>query len=693
MFNFKETSALKKSNKQEVNVTVCYYHIEENKDRYVLFFYDPTEKAPIYKWVYYLMDNNFKDFKKKYQDLIKEKNFSPNKTTTLCMCNQSTKINTIKLPKKLKYTLNYKKFISGDLADKLGDDYKKSYLVDNQVDGVLEAKAEKVEKHNQSIAKRRMAKVQKYRDKISQEEIEYNFDEPKTPNSKFRKLLFVFIGLTIVMVGLAIAFILYCNLQKPIKSITLGFHGLFLLYVLTVVLMQVIRKKKGIKYNKRAKRRLTYKNALDIYYAAASAVFLYFSEFIAYFLLKEKNLGILRDIYGIFIFSYLISIIVIEHIKRKKLSKLCTEMKRIHIFGPKMIIYNEGDEFKDPETIDKSLKDINEDEEKLFNMSNTKRKVVKNKKAASVIAYRQLLVPRDSYKAAAKICSMLNLKITNLRTLPSLIASFHRKYSKGVNEVVVYNEAGFTLLVGFVNDTIVESLFFEPSGKQKNKEGEHIGFHLSSFKNIFSSLLYTCQGQTNKMERVVYISNSEKNISDFKGENLFGLPYEIVGDTDIVFGETVKKAKQMTALMNAFTLVETVVAMAIFSIIVSMVATLMVSISNFNLKAQQTTKAAIYINNVREALNTDINNIKQIAVVEEFTDGVKGKYYLNSDFEVFKASAKQVNQTYMVQYSMSVNEYTEVSQPYTDYVFTILKVMKIGSTDSFVNATRIEVVK
>ena len=113
------------------------------------------------------------------------------------------------------------------------------------------------------------------------------------------------------------------------------------------------------------------------------------------------------------------------------------------------------------------------------------------------------------------------------------------------------------------------------------------------------------------MERVVYISNSEKNISDFKSENLFGLPYEIVGDTDIVFGETVKKAKQMTALMNAFTLVETVVAMAIFSIIVSMVATLMVSISNFNLKAQQTTKAAIYINNVREALNTDIDNIKE----------------------------------------------------------------------------------
>ena len=107
MFEFLKMN-IGKSDKQEVDVTICYYHLDENKDRYVFYFYDPTEKSPIYKWAYYLIDENYKDLRKNFNAVLKEKNYKPNKNVRLCMCNKTTKINTLRLPKTLKYSMNYK---------------------------------------------------------------------------------------------------------------------------------------------------------------------------------------------------------------------------------------------------------------------------------------------------------------------------------------------------------------------------------------------------------------------------------------------------------------------------------------------------------------------------------------------------------------------------------------------------------
>ena len=64
--DFKKTRSLKNSNLREVDVTLAYYPLAEDKVRCVFFFYDPTERSPIHKWAYYLLNGDIKDLRKKY---------------------------------------------------------------------------------------------------------------------------------------------------------------------------------------------------------------------------------------------------------------------------------------------------------------------------------------------------------------------------------------------------------------------------------------------------------------------------------------------------------------------------------------------------------------------------------------------------------------------------------------------------
>ena len=327
-------------------------------------------------------------------------------------------------------------------------------------------------------------------------------------------------------------------------------------------------------------------------------------------------------------------------------------------------------------------------------MSKSKVKITKSKKKKSAITYRQLLVPKDAYKSATKMLSNLGLSVKTLRTLPSLIASFHRKYSKGVNEIVAYNEAGFTFLIGFVNDEIVDCMFIDGSERTKLADGVTIDFHLSTFRNVFSSLLWACQRETSNMDRVVYISNTEKNIMAFKKENLYGLPYEIVPTTDIIFGESARRVKAM-ALFRAFTLVETVVALAVFSITASIIATLTLSINRFNRNIADTANAVIYVNNVCEVLNGDPSDetIKAITTYDiPSEDGeISGAYYVNSGFSVFAPSTKSTgNSAYFVSFTLV----KEVLSPnYKHITFTINKITRINEKREAVSNAKIEVAR
>ena len=421
---------------------------------------------------------------------------------------------------------------------------------------------------------------------------------------------------------------------------------------------------------------------MDAYYVIASTIFFYGSLVLAYFLFLNKLPEIYRNLYGIFVFLYVLSIAICERIKRKNLSKLCVPIEH-KPREKKLKVYHVEQDEDDEELFEDSM-----NENKLFNMSRTKVKIKKSKKAKSVTTYRQLLVPKDAYKSATKVFSALHFNVKSLRTLPSLIASFHRKYSKGVNEIVAYNEAGFTLLVGFVNDQIVDCMFIEGKEKTRVGEGNTVGLHLSSFRNVFSSLLWACQSETSSMDRVVYISNTPKNIDAFKKENLFGLPYEVVPTTDIIFGESARKVKSM-ALLKAFTLVETAVAIFVFAITSSLVATLALSINTFNRFLNDSAKANVYVNNITEVLNGDqSDSTMQLVFAHEFTDGTRGSYYVDGDFSVFNAKSTRKDMTYKVDYKMDVKTFVTT---HTQYVLTISKITRIDKERALISPTVIEV--
>ena len=688
MFGLSLVSELKKSDKQEVDVTICYYHLEDNKDRYVFFFYDPSQKSPIYKWAYYLIDENYKDLRKQFNEVIKEKNFRPNRLANICMCNKSTKINTLKLPKTLKYSFNYKSIITEDLKDKMGSDVKSKYYIDNQVEGAAEKKAEQFEKKVLAEAGRRKAKVQKYKNKIAQEEYEYKYEREHKESLKYSFLKFYIAG-GVLSGGLILAGILLHQIGMLFNFIYIPFISIIGLYLLLIPLFIIITKKKFPKTEEvQEKKRITYKNLMDLYYIVSTTIFFYGSELLAYFLYLDKISEILKNIYGIFIFLYILSIAICERIKRKNLSKLCQPVER-KPREKRIKVYQVEEDEDDEELFESGM-----NENKLFNMSHSKVKITKSKKSRSVVVYRQLLVPKEAYKAVSKTASSLHFGIKSLRTLPSLIASFHRKYSKGVNEIVAYNEANFTLLVGFVNDQIIDCMFIDGAPKAKNEEGFQVGLHLSSFRNVFSSMLWECQRETSTMDRVVYISNTPKNITAFKKENLFGLPYELVHSTDIIFGESARKVKSLALLKSGFTLIETVVAIAVFAITSAMVASLALGINRFNRNQNDTSKANVYINNLCEVLNYDQSDDTTFKLFyHSFENNYSGHYFINSNFGVYEASNKTVNNTYRVDYKMDLLSFNVGEVEHYHYTLTIKKISRIGEQRNIVPSTKIEVVR
>ena len=693
-----------KSDKKEVDVTVCYYHLDENKDRYVFYFYDPTEKSPIYKWAYYLIDENYKDLRKHFNEVLKEKNYKPNKYARLCMCNRTTKINTLKLPKTLKYSMNYKSIINDDLKEKMGSDVKSKYFIDNKIEGLEEKKAEQVEKRVLTEARRRQHRVDRYKAKIAHDEFEYKYERDLQKLPLGSRLVRLCIGLGLFVVGVILATVLLSKLNLFKQYTLIPCIVISVLYALLVGFTIVYNfRKKRLVEDLPERKRITYKNLMDGYYALSTAILLYGSEVFAYFLYLDKIPEIFRNLYGIFAFLYILSILICERIKRKNLSKLDMPVER-KTREKKVKVYHVEQDEDDEELFEDSM-----NENKLFNMSKTKVKIKKSKKARSIITYRQLLVPKDAYKSASRTLSCLHLQIKSLRTLPSLIASFHRRYSRGVNEIVAYNEAGFTLLVGFVNEQIVDCMFIEGKEKAKVGEGTSVGLHLSSFRNVFSSLLWACQSETNAMDRVVYISNTPKNIDSFKKENLFGLPYEVVPTTDIIFGESARKVKSM-ALLKAFTIVETAVAIFVFSVTASMVATLALGINRFNRNLNDSAKANAYVNNICQVLNAadnhdmneTIHNITQYYYKSETDSDVQvftlsnKSYKINGNFEVFKPSLNVALMTYQVYFDLSVTPFPKEGstvQQYTKYTFTIKRIHRIGEQRNIVSNAKIEVFK
>lgn len=676
---------LTKEEGDEVDVTVCYYHLESHKDRYVFFFYDPTEKSPIYKWSYYLINEDYKDMKKKYKEMLKEKNFSPNKDVRLCMCNQTTKINTIKIPKNLKYTMKYKSIIMDDLREKMGSDVKTEYFIDNKIEGEEEKLADTKEKKVLAINSKRKARVDKRKKKRADAEFEYKFEREKENRKKVRGFDLYYIGGPMLMAGFIIAFVLLGKLGFKQPYIVYPFYVIEALLFGWLVFRIVFGIRSRIKnVEEKHKWHITYKEIMDICYIVIGGPFLYGTLFFLYYLYLDQVPELMWNIYGPAAFVFALAIAICERVKRLYLSKLCEEVHRKP--REEMIVYQEQDE-DDEELFEGSM-----NENKLFNMSKSKVKIKKSKKKRGSLTYRQLLVPRDSYKAATKMLSNLGLSIRTLRTLPSLIASFHRRYSKGVNEIVVYNEAGFTFLIGFVNDEIIDCRFIQGTVKSKLEDGRTVDFHLSSFKNVFSSILWACQRETANMDRVVYISNTEKNIMEFKKENLYGLPYEVVPSTDIIFGESARRVKAM-ALFRAFTLVETVVALAVFAITVSMVATLTLAINRFNRNIADTSKANVYLSNICEVINGDPTN-ETLSAITAYTisgDDVNesGSYYLNSGFSVFEPSKSPGNLAYKVDFTLEKDKETS----YTIVLFTINKITRVNEKKELISNVKIEVAR
>lgn len=677
-----------KLGKQEVNVTVCYYLLENDTERYVFYFYDPMYREPINKWIYYLENGKNQEFREKFFEFIKENNYKVNRPAILCMCNKDTKVSRIKLPKTLGFAFKYRKIIQADLEDKFGTDVQKNFFIDNKVDGFEEKNAEKSERRirkNALIEKKKLIKLQK---QLDERETEKKFKAPYS-YTKMEKGVnaFTLIG-SYLVASFAFFIILYFCKQPLIISLAVSFIATCLVFLATIFVLDVLKQIK-VKKTGPKKEKFLIKDLANSILVVGSLGLVVFSEFILITILTGELPYIARNMYVIACSVFILFAALWVDFKNKHNSKTYLSVPDFFASLKKepvvdLVKKEEEELFFDGVT-----------PKKMFNLTDEKNiffKLFKNKRDKTVISFRQLLVSQYSYKSASFTMKNLGLKVKEIRTLPSLINQFHLKFAKGVNEIVVYNEADFTLFVGIVNDKIVDSVFIKGNEKSKAKDNPKT-YHLQSFYNVFSSLLWSCQREAIRMDRVLYFANSPKKIEQIKENNIFGLPYSIVQSTDALYGKSSKSIKEQ--LKAAFTLLETVVAFSVFILVGLIVATLLISISNMNQFSRDQGKANVYLNNVREVLRVEASN----DTFEDLTTYKLGvsesqkecTYYVNYNFDVFSASASKEENTYVVVASIEKIDYEGKS--YSTYLFTVKSIKRTTNNRNLVAETRIEVTK
>lgn len=674
-----------KIGKQEVNVTVCYYLLENDKERYVFYFYDPMYREPINKWIYYLENGKNQEFREKFFEFIKENNYKVNRPAILCMCNRDTKVSRIKLPKTLGFAFKYKKIIEADLEDKFGADVQKNFFIDNKVDGFEEKNAEKNEKRirkNAIIEKKKLIKLQK---QLDEREMEKQFKPPYSYTNVEKGVnAFTLIGSYIVAAFAFFIILYFCKLPL-INSLIVSFIATCLIFLVTIFVLDIVKQTKNKKTAPK-KEKFLIKDFANTILIVGSLGLIVFSEFIFIRIFTGELPYIARNMYVLSCSLFIIFAVTWVDFKNKHNSKTYLSISDFFASLKKepvvdLVKKEEEELFFDGVT-----------PKKLFNLSDQKHKLFKYKGDKAVISFRQLLVSQYSYKSATFTMKNLGLKVKEIRTLPSLINQFHLKFAKGVNEIVVYNEANFTLFVGIVNDKIVDSVFIKGNEKSRSKDSPKT-YHLQSFYNVFSSLLWSCQREAIRMDRVLYFANSPKKIEQIKENNIFGLPYSIVQSTDALYGKSSKSIKEQ--LKAAFTLLETVVAFSVFILVGLIVATLLISISNMNQFSRDQGKANVYLNNVREVLRVEASN----DTFEDLTTYKLGvsesqkecTYYVNYNFDVFSPSASKGENTYVVVANIEKIDYEGKS--YSTYVFTVKSIKRTTNNRNLVAETKIEVTK
>jgi len=436
--------------RQRVNLVVCYYHLDENKDRYVFFFYSKFKKEPIHKWVYYLIDNQVEDFVDKFNAEVDSKSFFINPNAILYMCNKDTLINTINLPNNLMYKRKFHQIIENDLKEKIGADVGDRYYCDNDI----------------------------------------------------------------------------------------------------------VRKD------------------------------------------------------------------------------------------------------------------------------------------ASVITYQQVLVAIEPLEQVRDILKELGIQMDRLMNLPSALDYYHKDYSKNKNEIVIYVEAAFILMIAFVENQITECIFMDENNHYKNALGETVNLHFQNIDNMLPSLFWTYQKEGVEFSNAVLICNSEKKTEQIQKKiEALDIPTEIINSTDQIFNAAYTHLE--SKITKGFTLVEVIISLSIFAVTAVLVATMILLTSRMNTNSNDKLKADVYIANVEEVFRESPTSETLLALTDRsaalYEENNNQVYYVNSNFDLFSPSVLSDNMTYKV--SCTYTELEINGGENKIYTLKINQIIRVSTKKNLINEFTIEVTK
>lgn len=328
------------------------------------------------------------------------------------------------------------------------------------------------------------------------------------------------------------------------------------------------------------------------------------------------------------------------------------------------------------------------------NYSVTSKVIVKDKQSQT---YQQTLISNSSLDQISRAMKIIGFRTFDYVALPDALSNFSKVNKLSSNSIIVYMEAAYVVIGALIDGKLCDCLFLDEVDHFKKEDGSVVNYDFRDIQKVFLSLVWKYQKEGVKIGTVEVISNSDRKATKFiKKENVLGLNTHWFDSTDSLF---VPKNYTKKTSPKAFTLVETVVSLAVFAILIGISAGLFSSISSVNRETIVNGKVNSFINNVSEAFlnNPSQESVRRLTSYENEFDGGAHVYYVDSNVDFLSSSLDSSNKSYEITWlynekNVTVSENNSL-QDYVEVSFSILSVKQLSNSKNYIDPVVLKVIK
>lgn len=307
------------------------------------------------------------------------------------------------------------------------------------------------------------------------------------------------------------------------------------------------------------------------------------------------------------------------------------------------------------------------------------------------LTVRQILNSKEYEKNVKEFTKLIGIKKYTLVLFPACLENAYLSEKKHENAIYIYSEAACTVVASFINKNLADYIVIDEANKNRTFEKGDVSLPLNNLDKVILSIVWRAAQEGQTISKIKLFSNSERQRDKFvRKENILDIPLEIHETTEPLYVHV----KNTSILTFGFTLVETVVAFAVFAITAGIAASLIISISTNNKRLDVNNKVQTYLSNVHEIYknNPGEEGVREITAYEGIFDNQIRTYYVdkNLDFETPSDTAYLSGYRIDWKYSVEVHTTEEKATIIQDYEIHRFYIVGIYSGTSTTNLIKLE---